>query len=99
MKTIIYKTINVNSRELLSIYDFSDDYKALSQKLYPHISIKEAKESITTLPETLEKFKNGNGILAILNTNNWIQIQLQAKAPVLPLLLQMNLLLSIVVLK
>ncbi len=48
-------------RELLSIYDFSDDYKALSQKLYPHISIKEAKESITTLISCKMIEKNAQG--------------------------------------
>jgi uncharacterized protein (TIGR02147 family) len=36
-------------RELLSIYEFRDNYKELSQKLCPAITIKEAKEAIDVL--------------------------------------------------
>lgn len=48
-------------RELLTIYDFNDNFKELSQKLCPPISIKEAKDAIEVLISSQLVVKNKDG--------------------------------------
>jgi uncharacterized protein (TIGR02147 family) len=48
-------------RALLDIIDFKDDYKALALRLYPSISLKQAKDSIALLKRTGMISKNGRG--------------------------------------
>jgi uncharacterized protein (TIGR02147 family) len=55
------KWYNSAIRALLNIYDFSDDYTALAKKLFPPISVKEAKEAIGLLIELELISKNEHG--------------------------------------
>jgi uncharacterized protein (TIGR02147 family) len=48
-------------RALLDIIDFKDDYKALASRLFPSISIKQARDSIDLLKRTGMISRNGRG--------------------------------------
>lgn len=50
-------------RALLDIIDFKNDYKTLAEKLYPSITLKQARESIALLLKTGLIAKNSNGFL------------------------------------
>jgi len=48
-------------RALLDIIDFNNDYKALASKLYPSITLKQARESVDLLKKTGLIAKNSQG--------------------------------------
>jgi uncharacterized protein (TIGR02147 family) len=48
-------------RALLDIIDFKDDYKVLASRLYPSISIKQARDSVNLLKRTGMITKNSRG--------------------------------------
>ena len=48
-------------RALLHIYDFEDTYSELARKVFPSISVKQAKEAITLLQKLKLIAKNSNG--------------------------------------
>lgn len=48
-------------RALLDIIDFRDDFKALASRVYPSISIKQARDSINLLKKTGMISRNGRG--------------------------------------
>lgn len=50
-------------RALLNVYEFDGDYSKLAQKVFPKITIKQAKESITLLNDLGLIKKNKHGIL------------------------------------
>lgn len=77
----LYKNWRPNViRSILDIIDFKDDYKELAKKVYPSITVKEAKDSIELLLELGLIKENSEGFLKpadkAISTDNYVKDEL-----------------------